>query len=107
MYSVKSARESFMCWCSLSPGVVYLMVCFEMGTMGRLVCVNLACPLESKLESLEKACFVLSLCSLSCRKQGEPTEKVKAAFLIFPLPLHLDLCNPPPPHVTSHDKILH
>ena len=90
---------------ALCIGIVCLMVYFEMGTMGRLVCVNVACALESKLESLEKACFVLSLCSLSCRKQGEPTEKVKAAIPIFPSPLHLDLCNPP--HVTSHDKILH
>ena len=52
----------------LCIGIVCLMVYFEMGTMGRLVCVNVPCALESKLESLEKACFVLSLCSLSCRK---------------------------------------
>ena len=41
--------------------------------------------MESKLHSLEKACFVLPLCSFSCRKQGEPTEKVKAVILHPPL----------------------
>ena len=59
--SERGARGRLACRvCSLSSGNS------ERGARGRLVCVNVACPLGS----LDKACFVLSLCSLSCHKQG-------------------------------------
>ena len=113
--------EGFMFWCSRSVswytlrwvpwGVCSLPPWYsKRGAWGRLVCIYVACPLESKLGSLEKACFVLSLCGLSCHKQGEPTEKVKVTIL------HLSWsCTPssfmqfsnPLPHFTSHGNILY